>query len=71
MFDSLKNVIFKGGELLRLAILETQKAYSSNLLVSMESGNGCVCIVGLVEVAENDFVFHLIWIFGEWKIELF
>ena len=29
-----------------------------------------VCIVCLLEVAENDFVFHFIWIYGEWKIEL-
>jgi hypothetical protein len=29
-----------------------------------------VYVVGLLEVGENDFVFNLIGIYGEWKTEL-
>ena len=42
LFHILKNKFFKYGKLLRFANPETQRADSSNMLVSMYSGNGYV-----------------------------
>ena len=72
MFEFLKGIFFRVGELLSFATPETQREYSSNFLVSMSNGKVCVnqCIHSMfIEVVGNEFEMDIIRTYGERKIE--